>query len=111
MQMPRTGTADGRALLILLAESKPCTDWIGVAKALGMPPVVFDKLAQRAYPLSPGDSAAEHLLRDIGNILAARTRMVGLEAALAGLAEAASGTGPTALLDYLAQSLAAPDPT
>jgi hypothetical protein len=66
-----------------------------------MVPSAFDKLALRAYPLSAYDSAAHHLVRDIGRFLVARTTAGGLEAALAHLAAAASDPKPDALLKFL----------
>jgi len=94
----------GRTLLIELAEGKASADFVGVAHALGLTLAAFDGLAQRAYPLSPGETAAQHLLRNIGRSLAAKTRAAGLEAALAGLMAAAADPRSGALLDFLAES-------
>jgi hypothetical protein len=106
MQAPGADPPAGRALLVQLAEGKSSADFAAVARALGMFPSAFDKLALRAYPLSPNDSAAQHLVRDIGRILVARTRTGGLEAALAHLAAAASDPRPEVLLNFLVEAQA-----
>jgi hypothetical protein len=99
-----TGNAPvGRTLLIELAEGKSCTDFPAVARALGMFPSAFDRLAQRAYPLSPAETAAQRLLRDLGRVLVAKARASGVEAALAELVAAASDPRPETLLGLLAQ--------
>jgi hypothetical protein len=94
----------GRALLIELAQGRPLADVAAVAQALGMPLAVFDRLAQRAYPLSPEDSAARHLVRGLSRVLAARTQAAGLDAALAQLEAAVSKPGSGAFLEFLAES-------
>jgi len=104
MHTPRADALGGRTLLIQMAEGKMSADFAGVAHELGMTLAAFDSLAQRAYPLSPGEAAAQHLLRNIARSLAARTRGAGLEAALAGLMAAAADPRSGALLDFLAES-------
>jgi hypothetical protein len=106
MQAPGDSAPTGRALLALLAEGKSSADTAAVARALGMFPSAFDKLALRAYPLSPHDSAAHHLVRDISRILVARTTSGGLATALADLAAAASDPKPDALLSFLVEAQA-----
>jgi hypothetical protein len=71
-----------------------------------MYPSAFDNLALRAYPLSANDSAAQHLVRDIGRVLVTRARTGGLEAALAHLAAAASDPRPEALINFLVEAQA-----
>jgi hypothetical protein len=104
MESQGAGALAGRALLIQLAQGKTSADVAAVAQALGMPLVVFDGLAQRAYPLSPDDSAAQHLVRGLSRVLAARTQAAGLDAALAQLAAAVSNPGAGAFLEFLAES-------
>ncbi|MGZ5787379.1 MAG: hypothetical protein ACXWJM_15820 [Ramlibacter sp.] len=104
MHTPSADAPSGRTLLIQLAEGKTSADFVGVAHALGMTLAAFDSLAQRAYPLSPGETAAQYLLRNIGRSLAARTRVAGLEVALTGLMAAASDPRSGALLDFLADT-------
>jgi len=104
MDSQGSGVLAGRDLLIQLAQGKPLADIGAVAEALGMPPAAFDALAQRAYPLSPGDSAARHLVRALSRVLVARTQAAGLDAALSQLATAVSKPGAGDFLEFLAES-------
>ena len=104
MQSASANAPVGRSLLVELAEGKPCTDFAAVARALGMFPSAFDRLAQRAYPLSPAETATQRLLRDLGRVLVAKARADGVEAALAELVTAASDPRPETLLGLLAQA-------
>jgi hypothetical protein len=103
MQSASANAPAGRTLLIELAEGKSCTDFGAVARELGMFPSAFDQLAQRAYPLSPAETATQRLLRDIGRVLFAKTQASGVEAALAELVAAASDPRPETLLGLLAR--------
>jgi hypothetical protein len=101
MQSPSAQVPAGLTLLIELAQGKISSDVAAAARALGFFPAAFERLAQRAYPLSPADAASHLLLRDIGRVLAARTGAAGLEAALAELAAASSDPKPEAFFGFL----------
>jgi len=103
MESQGSGVLAGRDLLIQLAQGKTVADIGAVAEALGMSMAVFDGLAQRAYPLS-GDSAAQHLVRALSRVLAARAQTVGHDAALAQLAAVISKAGAGDFLEFLAES-------
>lgn len=83
-----------RAAIAQLAAGGEPADISQLAQSLGIGLAALEGLAQRAYPLSGRDVAAQHLLRDLGRMLRAKTRSVGFKAALAELSAATSDPNP-----------------
>lgn len=101
--------AAARATLAQLAEGQLPVEIARVAEALGVRPEALQSAADRAYPLSQGDSAVQYLLRDFSTSLRSEANRMGLDAALAELAVAVSDPNPERLSKFLAGSQRAGD--
>ena len=104
MPTMNTTIAAARATLTQLAEGQTSVGLAQVAEALGMRLEALEKVADLAYPLSPGDNAAQCLLRNLGRTLAGKSKRIGLDAARAEFAKAASDSNPQRLLKFFLES-------
>jgi hypothetical protein len=94
--MPRTSLAS-----LLEARVLTLTDVLVVTHEVGIPLVAIERVAHRAYPLSLGDEAADHLLNELGRHLSAQAQKDGAEKALEALAAVAGDPTGDSLFNYL----------